>query len=69
MKYQELIECVRESLANQDFIKLEVKPNQSCNKCYGRGYVGYIANKKDYMICKCLIKQIKQHPEYKELFK
>jgi hypothetical protein len=33
-------------------------PNPKCNRCHGRGYVGYDTTKKYYLMCRCTSKYI-----------
>lgn len=39
-------------------IPLSKKPNSSCKKCYGRGYLGFDIHKKYYPMCRCVVKNI-----------
>lgn len=39
-------------------IPLLKKPNTSCKKCYGRGYIGRSVDRQLYDPCSCIIKVI-----------
>lgn len=39
--------------------KSGLKPKENCNKCYGRGYIGYIQAESRFVFCRCITKQLK----------
>ena len=41
-----------------DWSRSSIKPKKSCNKCYGRGYVGKDAKHNIYLPCNCILNQI-----------
>jgi hypothetical protein len=39
-------------------IPLLRKPKSNCKTCYGRGYIGFDAQKKYYPMCRCIMSKI-----------
>jgi hypothetical protein len=45
-------------LLGEGQLPLNKKPSSSCNKCYGRGYIGKNTSDFTYIPCSCLKKQV-----------
>lgn len=50
-------------IASKMNIKIKDAPNKSCNKCYGRGYIGFISKNKQPIPCKCIFQNVVENKQ------
>lgn len=53
-----------EALLTGKWERLERMPNPNCNRCHGRGHLGFNVSRGQYVVCRCVKKREKKEVDH-----